>query len=151
MSVSLKTSLTVCRTHSDRSVKPVHIGRVLGVNTRYIPESALPMTGAQVLAARDNPPAWVAAGQKANKERLAKRAARRRTEAARPTQWTRDDLIAEYTLSGLKDGLEYDEAYERAKVAASAAAATVGAQAAGELLKVQAVARAKAIRDAAGI
>ncbi|MFD7922499.1 hypothetical protein ACFV3R_25145 [Streptomyces sp. NPDC059740] len=140
-----KKARNTCQRAGDETVKPSHIGWLLDIPTRYIPADVLPMTGNQALAAEKNLPAWVAEGQEKHREYLAKRAEAR----SRPRPWKLDDLVAEYTLDGLKDGLPFAQAHRMAKKAAREARDTIGVQAAGELVHAGMLGRAGAIADRA--
>ncbi|WP_159043760.1 hypothetical protein [Streptomyces sp. NRRL S-1521] len=65
-----KAAVRVCKRHLNTAVSPATVAAALNVRTRYLPASALPMTGAQALAALQEPPSWVTEGQQANAERL---------------------------------------------------------------------------------
>ncbi|MFH9611086.1 hypothetical protein [Streptomyces sp. NPDC017448] len=63
--------------------------------------------------------------------------------------WDLATLEAEYTLEGLKDAFEYNEARRAARAAARQARDAVGLQNAGELLLGEQSSRAQVIADRA--
>ncbi|MFI1189312.1 hypothetical protein [Streptomyces californicus] len=141
----------VCTRAGNRTVKPMWVAHCLGVSTRYVPQSVLPMTGAQVLAAMENPPGWVTeAKAKTHARHQTGQARARRRAAPEPIIWDLPALEAEYTRERLKDGLGYNQARREGKVAARRARDAVGLQNAGELMLAEQAARAQAIADGAG-
>ncbi|MGW1659333.1 hypothetical protein [Streptomyces atratus] len=143
-----RQSRAFCRRYPDREVSRTRVGEVLGLPGRLVPADVLPMTGAQVLATALDPPAWLLTALADYSVRQKDRADRRDASAEPAAVWTREELHAEYTLTGLKEGLAYDDAYIRGKAAADEAARTIGVQGAGELMTAALKARAEAIRDA---
>lgn len=151
MSVTRRQARSYCKKNPQTHITPQRIGAVLGLSARQVPASVLPLTGSEVLqlAAREDPPAWVRETRDANTARRAARAERRWKKAAEFDRWMRDDLIAEYMLSGLKDGLTNEEAHVRAVAACNEVLDTIGTQAAGELVLAGMVARAGHIEESA--